>query len=94
MLAHLLAAALLIRNVTVIDPASATVRRGIDVRRAKYDNSIFGRVYWLEHLDDNAVDEMVRALVEHHVVIDPTLVAGSDTPTPWIVIKNGVAVAP
>ncbi len=47
------------------------------VARAAYRPGMFGRVYWLEHLDLNApaVQEMVAALVEHHVSIDPTLIA-------------------
>jgi len=38
---------------------------------------MFGRVYWLEHLDLNsaAVQEMVTAVVEQHVSVDPTLMA-------------------
>ncbi len=40
-----------------------------------YDNSMFGRVYWLEHLNDAAIDEMVRELARHKVVVDPTLMA-------------------
>lgn len=47
--------------------------------RAAMPNSMFGRVYWLEHLDDKAIDEMVRALAEHHVVVDPTLMATMHT---------------
>jgi len=45
--------------------------------RAAYHPSMFGRVYWLEHLDLNSpgVQEMVAALVEHHVSVDPTLMA-------------------
>jgi imidazolonepropionase-like amidohydrolase len=45
--------------------------------RAGYDETMFGRVYWLEHLDlkSPAVTEMVAALVAHHVTIDPTLIA-------------------
>jgi imidazolonepropionase-like amidohydrolase len=43
--------------------------------RAAYDNSLFGRVYWLEYLDDAAIDEMVHELARHKVVVDPTLVA-------------------
>jgi imidazolonepropionase-like amidohydrolase len=43
--------------------------------RAAYDNSMFGRVYWLEHLDEKAIDEMVGELAKHHVVVDPTLMA-------------------
>jgi len=42
-------------------------------------NSMFGRVYWLEHLDDAAIDEMIAALAEHHVVVDPTLMATMQT---------------
>ena len=47
------------------------------VARAEYEPSMFGRVYWLEHLDLNAasVQEMMRALVEHHIWVDPTLIA-------------------
>lgn len=33
------------------------------------------RVYWLEHLDGNAIDEMIAELVAHKVVVDPTLMA-------------------
>ena len=45
--------------------------------RATYQPDMFGRVYWLEHLDLNsaAVQEMIAALVEHHVSVDPTLMA-------------------
>jgi len=45
--------------------------------RADYHPSMFGRVYWLEHLDlkSAAVQEMVSALVDHHVSVDPTLMA-------------------
>ncbi|HXS97840.1 MAG TPA: amidohydrolase family protein [Candidatus Limnocylindrales bacterium] len=45
--------------------------------RAAYRPSMFGRVYWLEHVDPNspAVQEMITALVEHHVSVDPTLMA-------------------
>ena len=45
--------------------------------RAAYHPNMFGRVYWLEHLDLNspAVQEMITALVEHHVSVDPTLMA-------------------
>ena len=44
---------------------------------AAYRPSMFGRVYWLEHLDLDApaVREMVAALVEHQVSVDPTLIA-------------------
>jgi imidazolonepropionase-like amidohydrolase len=45
-----------------------------DAREAM-PNSMFGRVYWLEHLDAAAIDEMIAAIVEHHVVVDPTLMA-------------------
>jgi len=47
--------------------------------RAAMPNSMFGRVYWLEHLDEKAIDEMIAALVEHHVVVDPTLMATMQT---------------
>jgi imidazolonepropionase-like amidohydrolase len=45
--------------------------------RAAYQPGMFGRVYWLEHLDLNspAVQEMMAALVEHHIPVDPTLMA-------------------
>ena len=45
--------------------------------RAAYQPSMFGRIYWLEHLDldSPAVQEMIAALVEHHVSVDPTLMA-------------------
>lgn len=45
--------------------------------RAAYHPGMFGRVYWLEHLDLNApaVQEMVAAIVEHHITVDPTLIA-------------------
>jgi imidazolonepropionase-like amidohydrolase len=45
--------------------------------RAIYQPDMFGRVYWLEHLDLNAagVQEMIAALVDHHVSVDPTLIA-------------------
>lgn len=45
--------------------------------RAAYRPGMFGRVYWLEHLDLNssAVREMVAALVDHQVAVDPTLMA-------------------
>jgi imidazolonepropionase-like amidohydrolase len=45
--------------------------------RAGYNPSMFGRVYWLEHVDLNstAVQEMIAALVEHHIPVDPTLMA-------------------
>jgi imidazolonepropionase-like amidohydrolase len=43
--------------------------------RAGYDETMFGRVYWLEHLDEAAIDAMVAELARHHVVVDPTLMA-------------------
>jgi imidazolonepropionase-like amidohydrolase len=48
-----------------------------EAARAAYQPTMFGRVYWLEHLDLNSpsVQEMVAALVEHHVSVDPTLMA-------------------
>jgi imidazolonepropionase-like amidohydrolase len=36
---------------------------------------MFGRVAWLEHLDEKEIDEMIAALAKHHVVVDPTLIA-------------------
>ena len=38
-------------------------------------NSMFGRVYWLQHLDPAAIDEMVREIKAHGVTVDPTLMA-------------------
>jgi imidazolonepropionase-like amidohydrolase len=45
--------------------------------RATYQPGMFGRVYWLEHLDLNSdsVREMIGTLVEHHIPVDPTLMA-------------------
>jgi imidazolonepropionase-like amidohydrolase len=43
--------------------------------RAAAPDSLFGRVYWLEHLDENAIDEMIAELAKHKVVVDPTLMA-------------------
>ncbi|HEY6139466.1 MAG TPA: amidohydrolase family protein, partial [Thermoanaerobaculia bacterium] len=47
--------------------------------RAAMPNSMFGRVYWLEHLDGAAIDEMIAELVAHRVVVDPTLMATMQT---------------
>jgi imidazolonepropionase-like amidohydrolase len=44
-------------------------------KRAAYDNSMFGRVYWLDNLDPTAIDRTIAALKQHHVVVDPTLMA-------------------
>ena len=48
-----------------------------EAARADYQQSMFGRVYWLEHLDLDAppAREMVDALVRHGVTVDPTLIA-------------------
>jgi imidazolonepropionase-like amidohydrolase len=48
-----------------------------EAARPGYQETMFGRVYWLEHLDLDApaVREMIAALVEHHVSVDPTLMA-------------------
>lgn len=45
--------------------------------RAGYEQTMFGRVYWLEHLDlkSPAVTSLAEALVKHRVTIDPTLIA-------------------
>lgn len=45
--------------------------------RAGYDQTVFGRVYWLEHLDLSApaVTGMADALAKHKVTVDPTLIA-------------------
>lgn len=48
-----------------------------EVDRKGYEQTMFGRVYWLQHLDlkSPAVTSMAEALVKHHVTIDPTLIA-------------------
>ncbi|HEV2854917.1 MAG TPA: amidohydrolase family protein [Thermoanaerobaculia bacterium] len=45
--------------------------------RKGYEQTVFGRVYWLRHLDlkSPAVTAMAEALVRHQVTIDPTLIA-------------------
>lgn len=43
--------------------------------RPKYEQNLFGRVFWLEHLDKAAIDDMVAALAKNRVVVDPTLMA-------------------
>jgi imidazolonepropionase-like amidohydrolase len=45
--------------------------------RPDYQPTMFGRVYWLEHLDLDApsVREMIETLVERHISVDPTLMA-------------------
>ena len=42
-----------------------------------YHPDMYGRVYWLDHLDLDAppVREMISTLAEHHVSVDPTLMA-------------------
>ena len=52
------------------------------VREADRETTVTGmfwRVHWLEHLDDRAIDEMIAALADHHVVVDPTLMATMQT---------------
>ncbi len=48
-----------------------------EAKRSLYPQNLFGRVYWLEAIDLSSpqVDTLVRELVAHHVVIDPTLIA-------------------
>lgn len=45
--------------------------------RTGYDESLFGRAYWAEHLDlaSPAVTGMAEALAKHGVSVDPTLIA-------------------
>jgi len=43
--------------------------------RAAAPEGLLARVYWLEHLDEKAIDAMIAALAEHRVVVDPTLMA-------------------
>ncbi len=47
-----------------------------EARRA-YHPDMFGRVYWLEHLDLDApsIRQMISTLVQHNVSVDPTLMA-------------------
>ncbi|HEV7768556.1 MAG TPA: subclass B3 metallo-beta-lactamase [Thermoanaerobaculia bacterium] len=47
----------------------------VESARANAPGGMMARVYWLEHLDEKAIDEMIVALVEHKVVVDPTLMA-------------------
>ena len=48
-----------------------------EVDRAGYNQSLFGRAYWIEHLDlaSPAVTGMADALAKHEVSVDPTLIA-------------------
>jgi imidazolonepropionase-like amidohydrolase len=48
-----------------------------EARRAAYQQTLFGRVYWLAHLDLHApaVEALIAALVKHRVALDPTLIA-------------------
>jgi imidazolonepropionase-like amidohydrolase len=50
-----------------------------EAERETTAQGMFWRVHWLEHLDDFAIDEMITALAEHHVVVDPTLMATMQT---------------
>ena len=44
-------------------------------QQASYRGSLFDRVVWLENIDPAPIEEMVAALAQHHVVVDPTLIA-------------------
>lgn len=46
-----------------------------DTRRAGAPEGMLGRVYWLQHLDEGRIEEMIAALSQHQVVVDPTLMA-------------------
>ena len=48
-----------------------------EAARASYEQTMFGRVYWLEHIDlaSPVFREMTDELVKHRVVSDPTLIA-------------------
>jgi imidazolonepropionase-like amidohydrolase len=50
-----------------------------EAHRAAMPDGMLGRVHWLEHLDQALVDEMIDALVQHRVVVDPTLMATMKT---------------
>lgn len=56
---------------------------------------MFARVTWLEHLDNQAIDDMIAALAKHHVVVDPTLIAMATKfdPAKWSKSAD-VALAP
>jgi imidazolonepropionase-like amidohydrolase len=43
--------------------------------RAATPEGMFARVYWLQHLDEVQIDEMIALLVEHQIFVDPTLMA-------------------
>lgn len=45
--------------------------------RARYQQTLFGRVYWLEHVDLNspAIHALIEELVKHRVAVDPTLIS-------------------
>ena len=45
--------------------------------RKDYPQTLFGRVYWLQHLDIEGppVRELIRVLAERRVAVDPTLIA-------------------
>jgi imidazolonepropionase-like amidohydrolase len=45
--------------------------------REAYPQTMFGRVYWLEHVDLGGpqIAEMIAAMTKHGVVLDPTLIA-------------------
>ncbi len=48
-----------------------------EAQRAAYQQTLWGRVYWLQHLDLQApaIDTLITALVHHRTAIDPTLIA-------------------
>ena len=58
-------------------PWSATYIK--EAARAAIPEGMFARVYWLQHLDEAQIDEMIASLVEHHVFVDPTLMATMQT---------------
>jgi imidazolonepropionase-like amidohydrolase/RimJ/RimL family protein N-acetyltransferase len=48
-----------------------------EAARGRYEQSMFGRVYWLQHVDVNGpeIAEMIAAMKAHGVALDPTLIA-------------------
>ncbi len=54
-------------------PWSATYLQ--EESRAAMPEGMFARVYWLQHLDEAQIDEMIALLAERQVVVDPTLMA-------------------
>jgi imidazolonepropionase-like amidohydrolase len=71
-----------------------------EAARADYQQTMLGRVYWLEHIDlaSPVFRELTDALTKHRVSIDPTLIAyhtkffGNDPR--WLENRDNALVAP